>query len=88
MEIEEQKVVNRRHIFPGRKKGERLRPVFDKLVDANMSISELGRLCGIPKQTLSSRFIADDCRLSELEKMAAALGYDVRLTFFKRQGDV
>lgn len=66
---------NVRRVLPGKKKGTRLRPIFDLLVDQNTSISELARRCGIAKQSMSTRFSVDDCRLSDLEKMADALGY-------------
>ena len=65
---------NVRHVFPGKKKGLRLRPLFDKLVDQNMSISELARRGGIAKQSMSTRFAVDDCRVSDLEQMAEAVG--------------
>ena len=66
---------NVRHVFPGKKKGSRLRPLFDVLVDENMSISELARRCGMAKQSMSTRFAVDDCRVSDMEQMAEALGY-------------
>ena len=39
-----------------------------------MSISELARRCGIAKQSMSTRFAVDDCRVSDLEQMAEAVG--------------
>ena len=70
---------NVRHILPGKKKGTRLRPIFDILVDENLSIAELARRCGMAKQSMSTRFAVDDCRISEFEKMAEALGYEAKI---------
>jgi len=70
---------------PGTKKGARLRPVFDFLMDENVSLSELGRRVGISRQSMSTRFAVDDCKMSDMEKMADALGYDFEWTFKKRQ---
>ena len=70
---------------PGTKKGARLRPVFDYLMDENVSLSELGRRVGISRQSMSTRFAVDDCKMSDMEKMADALGYDFEWTFKKRQ---
>lgn len=82
-----QKPISRnvRHILPGKKKGMRLRPIFDILVDRNMSISELARRCGMAKQSMSTRFAVDDCRLSDFEKMANALGFDVKITLTPKE---
>jgi hypothetical protein len=66
---------NVRRVLPGKKKGMRLRPFFDILVDNNMSIAELARRCGMAKQSMSTRFAVDDCRCSDMEEMAEALGY-------------
>ena len=68
-----------RHILPGKKKGTRLRPIFDLLVDENLSIAELARRCGMAKQSMSTRFAVDDCRISEFEKMAEALGFEAKI---------
>ena len=76
---------NVRRILPGKKKGMRLRPIFDILVDENMSISELARRCGMAKQSMSTRFTVDDCRISEFEKMAEALGYDCKIVLTKKE---
>ena len=76
---------NVRHILPGKKKGTRLRPIFDILVDENMSISELARRCGMAKQSMSTRFAVDDCRISEFEKMAEELGYEAKIVLTPKQ---
>ena len=69
---------------PGTKKGSRLRPVFDYLMDENVSLSELGRRVGISRQSMSTRFATDDCKVSDMEKMADALGYDFVWSFKKK----
>lgn len=69
---------------PGTKKGARLRPVFDYLMDENVSLSELGRRVGISRQSMSTRFAVDDCKVSDMEKMAEALGYEFVWSFKKK----
>ena len=69
---------------PGTKKGFRLRPVFDYLMDENVSLSELGRRVGISRQSMSTRFAVDDCKVSDMEKMAEALGYEFVWSFKKK----
>ena len=69
---------------PGTKKGYRLRPIFDYLMDENVSLSELGRRVGISRQSMSTRFAVDDCKMSDMEKMADALGYEFQWTFKKK----
>ena len=72
---------------PGAKKGYRLRPVFDYLMDENVSLSELGRRVGISRQSMSTRFAVDDCKMSDMEKMAEALGYEFVWSFKKKAQD-
>ena len=55
------------------------------MVDENLSISELARRCGMAKQSMSTRFAVDDCRISDLEKMADALGFDARIVLEKKK---
>ena len=69
---------------PGAKKGSRLRPVFNYLMDENVSLSELGRRIGLSRQSMSTRFAVDDCKVSDMEKMAEALGYEFIWTFSKK----
>ena len=81
---ETQKSRARLPFSPGTKKGYRLRPVFDYLMDENVSLSELGRRVGISRQSMSTRFAVDDCKVSDMEKMAEALGYEFQWTFKKK----
>lgn len=69
---------------PGAKKGSRLRPVFNYLMDENVSLSELGRRIGLSRQSMSTRFAVDDCKVSDMEKMADALGYEFVWSFRKK----
>lgn len=69
---------------PGAKKGSRLRPVFNYLMDENVSLSELGRRVGISRQSMSTRFAVDDCKVSDMEKMAEAIGYEFVWSFKKK----
>ena len=69
---------------PGAKKGRRLRPVFNYLMDENVSLSELGRRIGLSRQSMSTRFAVDDCKVSDMEKMADALGYEFVWSFRKK----
>ena len=82
---ETQKSRARLPFSPGTKKGYRLRPVFDYLMDENVSLSELGRRVGISRQSMSTRFAVDDCKVSDMEKMAEALGYEFQWTFKKKE---
>ena len=82
---ETQKSRARLPFSPGTKKGYRLRPVFDYLMDENVSLSELGRRVGISRQSMSTRFAVDDCKVSDMEKMAEALGYEFQWTFKKNE---
>ena len=72
--IQPQNTRARMPFSPGTKKGARLRPVFDYLMDENVSLSELGRRVGISRQSMSTRFAVDDCRVSDPEQMAEAVG--------------
>ena len=51
----------------------RLRPVVDQMLAQDVSYSELSRQVGIKRQTMETRFKNDDCKMSDLEKMANAL---------------
>lgn len=82
--VETPKTRARLPFSPGTKKGYRLRPVFDYLMDENVSLSELGRRVGISRQSMSTRFATDDCKVSDMEKMAEALGYEFVWSFKKK----
>ncbi len=81
---ETQKSRARRPFSPGTKKGFRLRPVFDYLMDENVSLAELARRVGISRQSMSTRFAVDDCKVSDMEKMAEAMGYEFVWSFRKK----
>ena len=82
--VEKQKGKDRMPFSPGTKKGVRLRPLFNYLMDENVSLSELGRRVGISRQSMSTRFAVDDCKVSDMEKMAEALGYEFVWSFKKK----
>ena len=79
------KLKTRMPFSPGAKKGSRLRPVFNYLMDENVSLSELGRRIGLSRQSMSTRFAVDDCKVSDMEKMADALGYEFIWSFRKKE---
>ena len=54
----------------------RLHPVRRVLFEENVSYAQLAQACKCSKQNMSLRFINDDCKLSDMEKMAEALGYE------------
>ena len=63
----------------------RLYAVKLALFEENVSYAELAQHCKCTKQNMSMRFINDDCKLSDMEKMAEALGYEFSWTFTKKK---
>lgn len=63
----------------------RLHPVKRALFEENVSFAQLAQACKCSKQNMSLRFINDDCKLSDMEKMAEAIGYDFSWTFTKKK---
>lgn len=63
----------------------RLQPVKRVLFEENVSYAQLAQACKCSKQNMSLRFINDDCKLSDMEKMAEALGYEFTWTFTKKK---
>ena len=63
----------------------RLQPVRRILFEENVSYAQLAQACKCSKQNMSLRFINDDCKLSDMEKMAEALGYEFTWTFTKKK---
>lgn len=63
----------------------RLQPVRRVLFEENVSYAQLAQACKCSKQNMSLRFINDDCKLSDMEKMAEALGYEFTWTFTKKK---
>lgn len=63
----------------------RLQPVRRVLFEENISYAQLAQACKCSKQNMSLRFINDDCKLSDMEKMAEAIGYDFSWTFTKKK---
>lgn len=68
-----------------RKGGKRLRPILDCLLDESVSIAELGNRIGLTRQSLNRWFIIDDAKLTQLESVAEALGYELRWGFVKKE---
>lgn len=66
----------------------RLQPVRRILFEENISYAQLAQACKCSKQNMSLRFINDDCKLSDMEKMAEAIGYEFlwKLTKKKSRG--
>lgn len=63
----------------------RLQPVRYVLFEEDISYAQLAQACKCSKQNMSLRFINDDCKLSDMEKMAEALGYEFTWTFTKKK---
>lgn len=63
----------------------RLQPVRRVLFEENVSYAQLAQACKCSKQNMSLRFINDDCKLSDMEKMAEALGYEFTWNFTKKK---
>lgn len=57
------------------KRGERLKPVLKYLVEKDVTVAELAGKCGISRQAMNKRLIADNCSLKDMEEMAKAAGY-------------
>jgi transcriptional regulator with XRE-family HTH domain len=57
------------------------------MIVEDISISELARRMGSTKQNLSLKLNKADFREKDLRKMADAMGYDVTITFKKRDGE-
>ena len=63
----------------------RLYEVKRALFEENMSYAQLAQFCNCTKQNMSMRFINDDCKLSDMEKMAEALGYEFTWKLTKKK---
>ena len=63
----------------------RLQPVRRVLFEENVSYAQLAQACKCSKQNMSLRFINDDCKLSDMEKMAEALAYEFTWKLTKKK---
>ena len=54
----------------------RLRKLRLFLRNNEISMAELAKRCNLSRQCISLRFSLDDCKLSDMEQMAEALGYE------------
>lgn len=57
------------------KRGERLKPVLKYLIEKDITVAELAEKCGVTRQGMNKRFLADNCSLKDMEEMAKAAGY-------------
>ncbi len=62
-----------------KKRGPRLAKLRHALNDEGITLTELGKRCNLTRNGVSLRFYNDDCKLSELEKMVEAIGYELNL---------
>ena len=85
MEKTVKKVTRTVPINMTRKGGKRLRPILDCLLDESVSIAELGSRIGLSRQSLNRWFIIDDAKLTQLESVAEALGYELEWRFVKKE---
>lgn len=57
------------------KRGERLEPVLKYLIEKDVTVAQLAEKCGVSRQAMNKRLIADNCSLKDMEEMAKAAGY-------------
>ena len=67
-----------------RKGVKRMRPIIDALLDENVSISQLSEEIGISRQSINRWFNVDDAKLSQVEELGRAMGYEVELKLTKK----
>lgn len=71
----------------GKKRGSRLHPVRVLLMEENVPLIELAKLCNTTRQAFYNRFTNDDMKLSEMEHIAEVLGYEFTFEFKKKQNE-
>ena len=54
------------------------------LIDKDMTISDLATKLDVTQQNISAKLKKNDPRLSEINKIAGALGYNVKIEFIKK----
>lgn len=54
------------------------------LIDKDMTISDLATKLDVTQQNISAKLKKNDPRLSEINKIADALGYNVKIEFIKK----
>lgn len=69
------------------KQSDRLKSLLMLMYSDGITIAELARRCNLTRQAVNARFTSDDCKLSDLEKMVEALGYECTLTIMKKEED-
>lgn len=55
------------------------------LIDEDMTISDLAKRLDVTQQNISAKLKKNDPRISEINKIADVLGYDVEIKFLKRK---
>ena len=60
---------------------------MDKLdmLTQNVSATELARRVGISRQSMTARLKTDDCKMSDLQEMAQALGCELVWDWVKKE---
>ena len=84
MENKERKVNRSLPFNSTRKAGRRLRPVIIAMMDENVSISDLADRLGLSRQSVNRWFQVDDIRVTSLEEMVDALGYELEWKLVKK----
>lgn len=69
---------------PRVKIGPRMSPIVRIAEKQGMDIQELCRRSNLSRSGIYLKFANDDCKLSDLEKLADALGYNVRFSFKRK----
>lgn len=53
------------------------------LIDKDMTLTDLAEKLGVTQQNVSAKLKKNDMRISEVERIATLLGYELKLEFIK-----
>lgn len=75
-------------IQTNRKRGPRLDSVLLVMFKENISVKELATRLGMTPQAVNDYFHNDDCKLSRLEDIATACGYQLKWELVKKEESI
>lgn len=55
------------------------------LIDKDMTLTDLAEKLGVTQQNVSAKLKKNDMRISEIEKIASLLDYDVDIKFIQKK---
>ena len=64
--------------------GTRMLPILQVAIKEGVDILELCKRCNLSRSGLYLKFSNDDCKLSDFEKLANALGYEAKITLKRK----